>query len=190
MKNNRREFLRKSTSMAALSVLGITPVLSETTDLSFKRKGLTGKSSPSKNYVKDAGIKMCFAYFGGLEAEKRKAEFGKQLNVLGAVGKISPLVSGSQTINPWEYEAVLAEKNAWEKFGLKLEVIEGPPALSEKTKLGLEGRDEEISNFITLMKNLSKVGIDTICYNWMPVISWARTTIDRPGSGRSADDCF
>ena len=36
------------------------------------------------------------------------------------------------------------------KPGLKLEVIEGPPALSEKTKLGLEGRDEEISNFITL----------------------------------------
>ena len=190
MKNNRREFLRKSTSVAALSVLGITPVLSETTDLSFKREGLTGKSSPSKNYVKDAGIKMCFAYFGGLEAEKRKAEFGKQLNVLGAVGKITPLVSGSQTINPWEYEAVLAEKNAWEKFGLKLEVIEGPPALSEKTKLGLEGRDEEISNFITLMKNLSKVGIDTICYNWMPVISWARTTIDRPGRGGALMTAF
>ncbi len=190
MKNNRREFLRKSASVAVLSVFGITPVLSETTDLSFKREGLTGKSSPSKNYVKDAGIKMCFAYFGGLEAEKRKAEFGKQLNVLGAVGKISPLVSGSQTINPWEYEAVLAEKNAWEKFGLKLEVIEGPPALSEKTKLGLEGRDEEISNFITLMKNLSKVGIDTICYNWMPVISWARTTIDRPGRGGALMTAF
>lgn len=43
-------------------------------------------------------------------------------------------------------------------------------AAGEKTKLGLEGRDEEIANFIELMRNLQKVGIDTICYNWMPVI--------------------
>jgi mannonate dehydratase len=189
MKNNRREFLRKSTSVAALSVLGMNSVRSEMADPAF-RMGQTGKGYPAKEYIKDAGIKMCFAYFGGLETEKRKAEFGKQLGVLGAVGKISPLVTGSQTINPWEYEAVLAEKKTWEKFGLKLEVIESPPALSEKTKLALEGRDEEISNFITLMKNLSKVGIDTICYNWMPVISWARTTTDRPGRGGALVTAF
>ena len=46
--------------------------------------------SPSKEYIQDAGIKMCFAYFGGMEAEKRKVQFGKQLNVLGAVGGIDP----------------------------------------------------------------------------------------------------
>jgi mannonate dehydratase len=148
------------------------------------------KSSLSKDYIQDAGIKMCFAYFGGIEAEKRKVEFGKQLNVLGAVGGINPRMAGLQNVNPWDYEAVAAVKNAWDKAGLKLEVIEGPPALSEKTKLGLGGRDEEIANFITLMKNLSSVGIDTICYNWMPVISWARTTYDRPGRGGALVTAF
>jgi len=40
------------------------------------------------------------------------------------------------------------------------------------------------------MKNLKKVGIDTICYNWMPVISWDRTTTDRPGRGRARVTTF
>jgi mannonate dehydratase len=93
-------------------------------------------------------------------------------------------------MKPWDFEVVSAVKNSWDKLGLRLEVIEGPPALSEQTKLGLEGRDQEISNFIILMKNLSKAGIDKICYNWMPVISWARTTNDKPGRGGALVTAF
>ncbi|HAQ19081.1 MAG TPA: mannonate dehydratase [Prolixibacteraceae bacterium] len=184
MKNNRREFIRKSTALAALSLVGIKTAKSGITD----RFSL--ENSSSKEYIQDAGIKMCFAYFGGIEAEKRKVEFGKQLNVLGAVGGINPQMVGLKNVNSWDMEAVSAVKKAWDKTGLKLEVIEGPPALSEKIKLGLDGRDEEISNFIILMRNLSKVGVDTICYNWMPVISWARTTMDRPGRGGALVTAF
>jgi len=190
MKNNRREFIKKSTAMAALSVVGMNTVKSEMIDQNVKKEVQKGGGFSSKNYILDAGIKMCFAYFGGIEAEKRKVEFGKQLNVLGAVGGINPQMVGLQNVNAWDYEAVSAVKKAWDKAGLKLEVIEGPPALSEKTKLGLAGRDEEIANFITFMKNLSKVGIDTVCYNWMPVISWARTTTDRPGRGGALVTAF
>jgi mannonate dehydratase len=85
---------------------------------------------------------------------------------------------------------VLATKQAYEKCGLTLRVIEGPPALGDKTKLGLEGRDEEIANFITLMKSLSRAGIDTICYNWMPVIGWYRTDNARPGRGGALMTAF
>jgi mannonate dehydratase len=190
MKNNRREFIKKSTALAALSVVGIDRATSEMIGKSDSEDVQSKRSSGSKKYIQDAGIKMCFAYFGGIEAEKRKMEFGKQLNVLGAVGGINPRMVGLQNVNPWDYEAVSAVRNAWDKVGLKLEVIEGPPALSEKTKLGLDGKDEEIANFITLMKNMSKVGIDTICYNWMPVISWARTTTDRPGRGGALVTAF
>jgi len=190
MKNNRREFIKKSTAMAALSVVGMNTVKSEMIDQNVKKEVQKGGGFSSKNYILDAGIKMCFAYFGGIETEKRKVEFGKQLNVLGAVGGINPQMVGLQNVNAWDYEAVSAVKKAWDKAGLKLEVIEGPPALSEKTKLGLAGRDEEIANFITFMKNLSKVGIDTVCYNWMPVISWARTTTDRPGRGGALVTAF
>jgi mannonate dehydratase len=192
MKNNRRDFIRKSTAMAALSLTGVNSGFTEIIDPSGGDK-IRSKNIPQHNktgYLQDAGIKMCFAYFRGIEAEQRKIEFGKQLNILGAVGGINPRMAGLNDVNPWDYEAVMAVKKAWENVGLKLEVVEGPPALSDKTKLGLEGRDEEIENFITLMKNLSKAGIDTICYNWMPVISWARTTIDRPGRGGALVTAF
>jgi mannonate dehydratase len=63
--------------------------------------------------------------------------------------------------------------------------------LGAATKLALSGRDEEISNFITFMKNLKHYGgVDVICYNWMPVISWARTQMDRPGRGGALVTAF
>ena len=183
MRNNRREFIRKAAlsaaGMGALPIIGTLP------------EAMLPKKNPKrKSYIPDAGIKLCFAYFRGLEAEKRKVEFGRQLNVLGAVGGINPGMAGIQNVKPWEYEGIMAVKTAWENAGLKLEVVEGPPSLGEKTKLGLDGRDEEISNFITLMKNLSKAGIKIICYNWMPVISWARTTSDRQGRGGALVTAF
>jgi mannonate dehydratase len=188
MKNNRREFIKKSSALAAISVVGMNSATSGLIARSVDEKA--GSKKKSDSYIKDAGIKMCFAYFGGIEAEKRKVQFGKQLNVLGAVGGIDPGMAGVPNVNPWEYEAVAAVKNAWEKTGLRLEVIEGPPALSEITKLGLPDRDEEIEHFITFMKSLSRAGIDTVCYNWMPVISWARTTMDRPGRGGALVTAF
>lgn len=183
MKNNRRDFLKKTGTLAAFTAAGMAGI-------SAAAPGNLPKKSIKKPYVPDAGIKLCFAYFRGLEAEKRKVEFGKQLNVLGAVGGINPRMGGLQNAPAWGLDAVMANKNAWEKAGLKLEVIEGPPSLGEKTKLGLDGRDEEISNFITFMKNLSKAGINCICYNWMPVISWARTQNDRPGRGGALMTAF
>jgi len=83
--------------MVALSVIVIGSAKSALIDSSIPEVKF-GNISGSKNYIQDAGIKMCFAYFAGLEAEKRKAEFGKQLNVLGAVGKINPLGSGRKAI--------------------------------------------------------------------------------------------
>src|SRR5512140_3618733 len=129
MKNNRREFIRKSSAMAALSVAGIgsaaSGILGNPSADPAARENIEG----SKEYIQDAGIKMCFAYFGGIEAEKRKVQFGRQLNVLGAVGGIDPSRVGLPDAKPWDYEAVMAVKNAWAQTGLKLEVIEGPPAL-------------------------------------------------------------
>lgn len=133
-------------------------------------------------------MQFCEAYFSGMN--EQKIALTKQMDVLGAVGGISPGMVGLKDAKPWEYEAVAAVSEAWKKAGLMLRVIEGPPALGEKTKLGLAGRDEEIANFITLMKNLSRVGIDTICYNWMPVIGWYRTQNDRPGRGGALVTAF
>ncbi|HEY5562572.1 MAG TPA: mannonate dehydratase, partial [Clostridiaceae bacterium] len=46
----------------------------------------------------------------------------------------------------------------------------------DKIKLGLPGREEELKDVITLIENMGKLGIGVYCYNWMPVISWFRTS--------------
>ncbi len=112
MKNNRREFIKKSTAMAALSVVGMNTATSEMIHRSVNEDVKSKKSSKSKSYIPDAGVKLCFAYFAGIEAEKGKVEFGRQLNVLGAVGKIDPQMVGLKNVNPWDIESVSSVKNA------------------------------------------------------------------------------
>jgi len=141
-----------------------------------------------RGHARDAGMLMSEAYFDGFN--QHKIALCRQMDVLGAVGGINPKMVGLNEVKPWDYEAVLAVKNAWDNEGLKMTVVEGPPSLGEKTKLGLAGRDEEISNFITLMHNLKRVGIEVICYNWMPVIGWYRTNNAKPGRGGALVTAF
>jgi mannonate dehydratase len=135
-------------------------------------------------------MEMSTAYFSGIEANKQLIELARQMDALGAVAGIDTRLTGLTDVKPWEYKAIAGVKEAWKKVGLNYNVVEGPPSLGEKTKLGLEGRDEEIANFITFMKNLKKAGVDVICYNWMPVISWARTQMDRPARGGALVTAF
>jgi mannonate dehydratase len=177
MKDNRRDFIKKSASLAAaLAVGGPGSAMPEPVE---QKK----KSGTTRVYKKDAGIKFAFL----MGPSSPKLPFAKQLGVLHAVSGVENL-PGSK---PWDPEAIAATKKIWEKEGIKWTVVEGPPSLGTLTKLGLEGKDEEISNFITFMKNLKKYGdVDVICYNWMPVISWARTQTDRPGRGGALVTAF
>jgi mannonate dehydratase len=177
MKDNRREFIKKSATMAAgLSIGSLTSPMPESSD---KRK----KSGSIKPYVKDAGIKFAFL----MGPTSPKVPFARQLGVLHSVSGVERVGD----LKPWDPKAITATKEIWEKEGIKWTVVEGPPSLGTLTKLGLPGRDEEISNFITFMKNLKQYGdVDIICYNWMPVISWARTQTDRPGRGGALMTAF
>ncbi|MEO6150506.1 MAG: mannonate dehydratase, partial [Mucilaginibacter sp.] len=158
MENNRRDFIKKSAALAALSVTGAGAVASVAKQ--------TNETPVTRNLVKDAGMHLCEAYFDGPEA--RKVTLNKQLGVLGAVGRMSPNTFGSD-LKPWDLNGIQAVKEGWEKLGLTMRVIEGDMVMGNKIKLGLPGRDEEIANFITLVQNIGKAGINIICYNWMPV---------------------
>lgn len=177
MKNNRREFIRKSASVAAALSVG---TFGQAAAMDSVKPGNKVSLRP---YVKDAGIKFAFM----MSPSSPKLPFAKQLGVLHAVSGVER-VDG---VKPWEPEAIKATREIWEKEGIKWAVVEGPPSLGTLTKLGLPGRDEEIENFITFMKNLKQYGdVDVICYNWMPVISWARTQNDRPGRGGALMTAF
>jgi mannonate dehydratase len=182
MDSKRRDFIKKTASLAAaVSAGGTIPAIAGR--ISEKNK------PPISHLAKDAGMQASEAYFSGMD--ERKMALLKQMNVLGAVGGINPGLAGlDNTAKAYDEKSVAAVKEEWNKAGLNFNVVEGPPSLGEKTKLGLDGRDEEIANFITLMKSLSKAGIDVICYNWMPVISWYRTDKARPGRGGALVTAF
>ena len=172
MKNNRRNFIRQTIAATALVHTSQLSSLSKTNVLR--------RETEIKNNIRDAGMELSEAFFFGME--ERKVALMKQMAVYGAVGGINTSMVGLKDEKPWHPVAIKAVHAAWQKAGMKFNVIEGPPALGEKTKLGLEGRDEEISNFITFMKNLRQhTNIEVICYNWMPVISWFRTKKDAIG---------
>jgi mannonate dehydratase len=184
MQNNRRDFLKKGASLAAaVSIGGITAA-------SANAHGVVRGEDPVNvgELAKDAGMQASEAYFSGMN--ERKIALLKQMAVFGAVGGINTKMVSMADAKPWDSNAVSATKDAWKNVGLNFNVVEGPPSLGDKTKLGLEGRDEEIANFITFMQNLSKAGVDTICYNWMPVIGWYRTKNDQVGRGGALVTAF
>ncbi len=170
MYKSRRNFVKKSGVLAALSTLNLTEGFAKTV-----------------SYAKEAEIELCLAYFYGLQ--ERKIALSKQMGVTGAVSPSSPWIAGLPNAKPWSLEALKAVKKAYENHGLSWKVLEGTPQL-DKTKLGLDGRDEEIENFITLMRNMKEIGLHIICHNWMPVISWARTDFERKGRGDALVTAF
>lgn len=185
MTDNRRDFLKKSASIAAaISVGGINTALSN--PIAQRVEHTLGLNA----LAQDAGMQMSNAYFSGMQANKQLIELAKQMDALGAIAGIDMRLNPGMAEKPWEYNAIMGVREAWKKVGLNYNVVEGPPTLGEKTKLGLEGRDEEIANFISFMKNLKRAGVDVICYNWMPVVSWARTQMDRPGRGGALMTAF
>jgi mannonate dehydratase len=57
-----------------------------------------------------------------------------------------------------------------------MEVIESVN-IHEDIKKGLPSRDRYIENYIATIGNLGRVGIKCLCYNFMPVIDWARSDL-------------
>ena len=69
---------------------------------------------------------------------------------------------------------------------LSWHVVESLP-VSEVIKTGSHPRDEHIKAWIESMENLSELGINVICYNFMPILDWTRTELAAPmSSGATA----
>ncbi|MDP4551120.1 mannonate dehydratase [Alkalihalobacillus macyae] len=84
----------------------------------------------------------------------------------------------------WPIEEIKELKKAVELHQFKLNVIESVP-VHEDIKLGLASRDHYIEKYKTTLRNLSRAGIKTVCYNFMPVFDWTRTSLNAPLSDGS-----
>ena len=76
----------------------------------------------------------------------------------------------------WPMERIRALKETVEAHGLTLSVIESVP-VHEDIKLGRPTRDRYIENYATTIRRLGEAGIRTVCYNFMPVFDWTRSSL-------------
>lgn len=79
----------------------------------------------------------------------------------------------------WPYEEIVRLRDQIAGHGMELNVIESVP-VHEDIKMGRGRRDELIENYKETIRNLSKAGIKTVCYNFMPVFDWTRIELDAP----------
>ena len=76
----------------------------------------------------------------------------------------------------WDYDAILRHKTRIENAGLIWSVVESVP-ITDRIKLDLPGRDEDIEAYCQTISNLGAAGIPIMCYNWMAVFGWMRTSL-------------
>jgi len=99
----------------------------------------------------------------------------RQIGVEGIVTALHHISNGKV----WSFDEVMRMKTLIESAGLRWSVVESLP-VSESIKYGGPDRDELIENYIESLANLGKAGVKTICYNFMPVLDWARTDLEYP----------
>lgn len=99
----------------------------------------------------------------------------RQIGVEGIVTSLHHIPNGEI----WSWEEVNRMKDYIESHGLRWSVVESLP-VSEEIKYAGPGRDKLIENYKVSLANLGKAGVKTICYNFMPVLDWARTELDHP----------
>lgn len=109
-------------------------------------------------------------------------QLAAQMGVSDAV--IHPLEIGDGTCH-WEYDRLLTLDNWLADVGLDFTVLEGSLPISDRTKLGLPGRDEEIVEFKRLLRDLGEIGVPVVCYDWIAGVRWARTSAHVQSRGGS-----
>ncbi len=110
-----------------------------------------------------------------------KWTLARQIGIESAITKAAPELTGD--LPPWEFDSLRRTVERFEEHGFKVCALEGDEFDMSRIKLGLPGRDEDIEHYRMLLKNMGRLGIGLLCYNFMVGVGWFRTRFDRPERG-------
>jgi mannonate dehydratase len=118
-------------------------------------------------------MKMTFRWFG--QDDPVTLAYIRQIpGMYGIVSAIYDVPVG----DVWPLQKIVELRNTVHAAGLALDVIESVP-VHEDIKLGKPSRDALIANYGDTLRNLGAAGIKVVCYNFMPVFDWTRTTLEK-----------
>lgn len=120
-------------------------------------------------------MKMCLRWFGNGHDSVKLEEIRQIPSVNGVVTTLYDEMAGSK----WNIDKIKKIKKDVEDAGLKIYGIESVN-ISDDIKAGTDKRDEHIENYIETIKALASLDIKLICYNFMPVFDWTRSSLAMP----------
>ncbi len=68
------------------------------------------------------------------------------------------------------------------RSALKISVVEGYLPI-ERIQLAQQGREAQLDELVQLVRAMAACGVGVLCYNWMALTDWTRTSLTTPGRG-------
>jgi mannonate dehydratase len=114
---------------------------------------------------------MTFRWFG--ESDAVSLEYIRQVpGVVGIVSALHDLPAGEV----WPRDSLERLGERIERAGFRFSVVESIP-VHEDIKLGRPARDALIERYCRSVEHLGALGVPVLCYNFMPIFDWMRTSL-------------
>ncbi|WBU37521.1 mannonate dehydratase [Homoserinibacter sp. YIM 151385] len=127
---------------------------------------------PLWSLIRQAGVTDVVALLQGAEQEQR---------MFAAVGEGTRGTDGTDAA-PWSEASIARDQRIFADAGFRVAAIEDTVPM-DRIRLGREGRDEDIAAVIQQLEAMGNLGIGVLCFNWMAIATWSRTSIETVGRG-------
>ena len=103
-------------------------------------------------------------------------QLAAQLGVKYVITKAAPELSSLP--DPSDFNALKTVRDRFADAGFELYALEGDEFDMSRIKLGLPGRDEDLEKYCAMLRNMGKLGLKLLCYNFMAGVGWFRSRND------------